>query len=112
MGMDREPHVERWWAFETKCHGRDGLQATEVLLLGNLLSSLHATSPLNTHVCTSPTKGGFHLCWSVLPEKDTVFSLSLSFFFFFGKSVAAKMSKLPECGTVITACPTFFHYRK
>ena len=111
MGMDREPHVERWWALETKCQGRDGLQATEALLLGNLIFPSHYLAP-NTHMCTSPTKGGLHLCWSVLPGKDTVLSLSFSFFFFFCKSVAAKMSKLPECGTVITACPTFFHYRK
>ena len=79
MGMDREPHVESRWAFETKCQGRDGLQATKPLLLRNLLSSLHATCPQTPTCAHLPPKEAFTYA-SLFSLGKTLYFLSLSLF--------------------------------
>ena len=112
-----------WWEWTVSHMWRDGGPLKQNAMVGMVSrlrrrfysetsSSLHATSPPkhpHVHISHQRRLSPVLVCspW----ERHCIFSLSL-FFFFFGKSVAAKMSKLPECGTVITACPTFFHYRK
>ena len=82
MGMDREPHVERWWAFETKCHGRDGLQATEALLLRNLVFPSRYLPPQTPTCAHLPPKEAF-TCAGLFSLRKTLYFLSLSLFFFF-----------------------------